>query len=137
VNTLAFHHLGTTAVDNEICLWTDTLQRFVMFTENYFVGCYTLKNAAGESIMYNVKAVFYNRTSICLLCFSAVGTNNGVVRVVNRETTARSLVKGMAGMVQDIAFAHIPTEVVLASVDEYGNLLVHQIEEAKKQIMYP
>jgi hypothetical protein len=43
----------------------------------------------------------------------------------------------MEGMVQDIAFAHIPTEVVLACVDEYGNLLVHQIEERKDKMMYP
>lgn len=75
--------------------------------------------------------------SIYLLCFSAVGKTNGVVRVVNRESSERSLIKGIEGMVQDIAFAHIPTEVVLACVDEYGNLLVHQIEETKDKTMYP
>jgi enhancer of mRNA-decapping protein 4 len=69
--------------------------------------------------------------------FSAVGSNNGVVRVINRESSQRSLLRGMEGMVQDIAFAHIPTEVVLACVDEYGNLLVHHIEETKDKIMYP
>jgi enhancer of mRNA-decapping protein 4 len=69
--------------------------------------------------------------------FSAVGTNNGVVRVVNRESSERSLLRGMEGMVQDIAFAHIPAEVVLACVDEYGNLLVHRIEETKDKIVYP
>jgi enhancer of mRNA-decapping protein 4 len=96
-----------------------------------------MKNATGESRIYSVKAVFYNWMSIYLLCFSAVGTNNGVVRVVNRESSERSLLRGMEGMIQDIAFAHIPTEVILAFVDEYGNLLVHQIEEAKKKMMYP
>lgn len=74
---------------------------------------------------------------ITLLLFSAVGTNNGVVRVVNRESMERSLLKGMEGMVQDIAFAHIPSQVVLACVDEYGNLLVHQVEETKNKMVYP
>jgi enhancer of mRNA-decapping protein 4 len=72
-----------------------------------------------------------------IMSFSAVGTNNGVVRVVNRESSERSLLKGIEGMVQDIAFAHIPTQVILACVDEYGNLLVHQIEERKDKMMYP
>jgi len=49
----------------------------------------------------------------------------------------RSLLKGMEGMVQDIAFAHIPSQVILACVDEYGNLLVHQIEETTNKMVYP
>lgn len=43
----------------------------------------------------------------------------------------------MAGMVLDIAFAHIPTKVVLACVDEFGNLLVHEVEETNGKIKYP
>lgn len=74
---------------------------------------------------------------LIILCLSAVGTNNGVIRVVNRESSERSLLKGIEGMVQDIAFAHIPNQVVLACVDEYGNLLVHQIEETKDKMVYP
>jgi hypothetical protein len=72
-----------------------------------------------------------------ILYFPAVGTNNGVIRVVNRESSERSLLKGIEGMVQDIAFAHIPNEVVLACVDGYGNLLVHRIEETKDKMVYP
>jgi len=55
--------------------------------------------------------------------------------VVNRESMERSLLKGMEGMVQDIAFAHIPSQVILACVDEYGNLLVHQIEESTNKMV--
>jgi enhancer of mRNA-decapping protein 4 len=72
-----------------------------------------------------------------LLSFLAVGKKSGVVRVVNRESMERSLLRGMEGMVQDIAFAHIPTQVVLACVDEYGNLLVHQVEETDNKMVYP
>jgi enhancer of mRNA-decapping protein 4 len=74
---------------------------------------------------------------LAISSFSAVGTKNGVIRVVNRESSERSLLKGIEGMVQDIAFAHIPSQVVLACVDEYGNLLVHQIEETKDKMVYP
>lgn len=74
---------------------------------------------------------------MCYVVLSAIGTNNGVVRVVNRESMERSLLKGMEGMVQDIAFAHILSQVILACVDVYGNLLVHQIEETKNKMVYP
>lgn len=35
----------------------------------------------------------------------------------------------MEGMVQDIAFAHIADEIILACVDQVGNLFIHKIEE--------
>lgn len=86
----------------------------------FYTGQLLAVHVGGKYIAYGIKAV---------------GTNNGVVRVVNRESSERSLLKGMEGMVQDIAFAHIPTEVILACVDEYGNLLVHQIEETKNKMI--
>ncbi|PNF32915.1 hypothetical protein B7P43_G01848 [Cryptotermes secundus] len=82
----------------------------------FYTGQLLAVHVGGKYLAYGIKAV---------------GKTNGVVRVVNRESSERSLIKGIEGMVQDIAFAHIPTEVVLACVDEYGNLLVHQIEETK------
>lgn len=30
--------------------------------------------------------------------------------------------------VQDLAFAHIPNQIVLASIDEMGNFYIHEIE---------
>jgi len=56
--------------------------------------------------------------------------NVGVVRVVNRATEARLLVKGMRGPVRDLAFAHTASEVVLGCVDSQGNLFVHRVTEA-------
>lgn len=56
-----------------------------------------------------------------------------MVRVVNRETAERALLKGMEGLVQDIAFAHIATEIILACVDETGNLFIYSIEEKHQQ----
>ncbi|XP_067007664.2 enhancer of mRNA-decapping protein 4 [Anabrus simplex] len=80
----------------------------------FYTGQLLAVHVAGKYVAYGIKSV---------------GKSTGVVRVVNRDNNERSLLKGMEGMVQDIAFAHIPTQVVLACVDEFGNLLVHQIEE--------
>ena len=60
---------------------------------------------------------------------AAGGQNNGVVRVVNRMTSQRGLIKGMEGLIQDIAFAYIEYQVWLAIVDETGNLFVYMVEE--------
>lgn len=86
----------------------------------FYTGQLLAVHVDGKYVAYGIKAL---------------GTNNGVVRVVNRESSERLLLKGMEGMVQDIAFAHIPSQVVLACVDEYGNLLVHQIEEKKDKMV--
>ncbi|XP_063618137.1 enhancer of mRNA-decapping protein 4 [Cydia splendana] len=59
------------------------------------------------------------------------GTWTGMVRVVyNPEmgNDRRALIKGMKGEVQDLAFAHIMNQVVLACIDEHGNFYVHEIE---------
>ncbi|XP_073941302.1 enhancer of mRNA-decapping protein 4 homolog Ge-1 [Choristoneura fumiferana] len=59
------------------------------------------------------------------------GTWTGMVRVVyNPEmgNDRRALIKGMKGEVQDLAFAHIHNQVVLACIDEHGNFYVHEIE---------
>ncbi|XP_039765037.1 enhancer of mRNA-decapping protein 4 isoform X2 [Pararge aegeria] len=58
-------------------------------------------------------------------------TPNGMVRVVYKPKPGveqRALIKGMKGEVQDLAFAHIQNQVVLASIDEMGNFYIHEIE---------
>lgn len=59
----------------------------------------------------------------------------GAVRVVNRKTDERTLIKGMEGAVQDIAFAHIPHEIILAIVDMKGNLFIHKAYEVVSDLM--
>lgn len=65
----------------------------------------------------------------------AAATKAGVVRVVNRQTGERTLIKGMEGAVQDIAFAHIPQEIILAIVDMKGNLFIHKAYEVVSDLM--
>ena len=51
----------------------------------------------------------------------------GVVRMVNRATDDRILIKGMRGTVVDLSFAHTKEEVVVGVVDSLGNLFVHKV----------
>ncbi|KAJ0181557.1 hypothetical protein K1T71_002279 [Dendrolimus kikuchii] len=60
------------------------------------------------------------------------GTGSGMVRVVyypDPGTDRRALIKGMKGeQIQDLSFAHIQNQVVLACIDDQGNFYVHEIE---------
>lgn len=51
-----------------------------------------------------------------------------MVRIINRKTAERALLKDLTGKVVDIAFAYTD-DVILAAVDEVGNLLVHSVRE--------
>ena len=55
--------------------------------------------------------------------------NVGAMRIVNRRTDDRILLKGMKGSVKDLGFAHIKDEVVIGCVDELGNLFVYRVLE--------
>eukprot|EP00090_Calanus_glacialis_P007849 TRINITY_DN16279_c0_g1_i2.p1 TRINITY_DN16279_c0_g1~~TRINITY_DN16279_c0_g1_i2.p1 ORF type:complete len:388 (-),score=164.66 TRINITY_DN16279_c0_g1_i2:87-1250(-) len=57
------------------------------------------------------------------------GKGCGVVRVVNRDTDDRILIKGMRGAVVDLSFAHTKEEVVVGAVDSQGNLFVQKVTE--------
>ena len=56
------------------------------------------------------------------------GKSGGVVRVINRKTAERALLKGFVGQLQDVAFAHL-SAIVLGAVDEAGNMFIHEVME--------
>ena len=58
-----------------------------------------------------------------------IGKNTGMVRVVNKKTDQRVLLKGMKGVVKDLAFAHCLDKIILGIVDEFGNLFVFRMLE--------
>ena len=60
--------------------------------------------------------------------FIFLGKSGGVVRVINRRTAERALLKGFSGRVIDISFAHT-TSVVIGAVDEIGNMFIHEVME--------
>lgn len=66
--------------------------------------------------------------------FFAAGNGNGVVRVVNKEFELRTLIRGMRGLVQDLAFAHIANPI-LACVDYTGSLFVYSIETSSTELL--
>lgn len=58
----------------------------------------------------------------------SVGKGGGIVRVINRKTAERALIKGFMGQVLDVAFAHL-NNIVLGAVDEHGNMLIYEVSE--------
>ncbi|XP_026737920.1 enhancer of mRNA-decapping protein 4 isoform X3 [Trichoplusia ni] len=87
----------------------------------FYAGQILAIHTSGKYLAYSIKAP------------NAVnpGTWSGMVRVVYTPepgTDRRALIKGMKGEVQDLAFAHIQNQVILASIDEQGNFYVHEIE---------
>ena len=60
-----------------------------------------------------------------------------MVRVTNRKTAERHLLKDFVGRVIDLAFAH-SDDVLLSVVDEIGNLLIYELKPtAYGKISYP
>lgn len=75
------------------------------------------------------------------MCESAVSSSrngsNYNVRICNRKTADRTLLKGFNGRVIDIAFA-FASSVVLGIVDEVGGIFVYDITEMSDgKIAYP
>ncbi|XP_064611108.1 enhancer of mRNA-decapping protein 4-like [Liolophura sinensis] len=76
-----------------------------------YVGSLVTTHRASEYVAYVLK-----------------GKSGGIVRIINSRSAERALLKDFTGRVIDIAFAHTD-EVMLAAVDEIGNLFVYEIEE--------
>lgn len=66
-----------------------------------------------------------------------LGKEGGLIRIVNRETDQRKLIKNTKALVQDISFALTPLQILLGCVDEEGNVSVYNIEDNPDNIMYP
>ena len=65
------------------------------------------------------------------------GKSGGNVRVYNRKTAERALLKGFAGRIIDIGFA-FTSVVVLGIVDEFGGLYIYDISELPDgKLSYP
>ncbi|PVD21395.1 hypothetical protein C0Q70_19568 [Pomacea canaliculata] len=88
-----------------------------------------LVNHAWESRYYYGNLVAVHRDND-FVAFALAGKPGGVVRILSRRTVERALLKGFSGSVVDVAFAH-SEEVLLACVDEMGNLFVYNCQSAK------
>ncbi|XP_014275247.1 enhancer of mRNA-decapping protein 4 [Halyomorpha halys] len=84
--------------------------------EKFYPGQLLAVHMSGNYVAYSIKGANY------------------AVRVVNRETAKRALIKGIGAMVEDLAFAFIPGQTTLACVDETGAVYVHNIFEDSRDI---
>lgn len=62
------------------------------------------------------------------LTFTA-DSSEGYVRVVNRVTNERALIKGFSSMIEDLRFAYLYKIFMLACVDQMGTVYVYVINE--------
>lgn len=84
--------------------------------EKFYPGQLLAVHMSGNYIAYSIKGANY------------------AVRVVQRNTSKRALIKGIGAMVEDLAFAFIPNQTTLACVDETGAVYVHNIFEDSRDI---
>ncbi|XP_074645711.1 enhancer of mRNA-decapping protein 4-like isoform X2 [Tubulanus polymorphus] len=80
-----------------------------------------------ESKYYTGNLVASHKNGV-IIAYVLKGRTGGVVRLINRKTADRALLKGFTGRVIDISFAYLP-QVLLGAVDEVGNLYVYEIQE--------
>lgn len=74
---------------------------------------------------------------MCVTVSSSRNGSNYNVRVYNRKTAERALLKGFNGRVVDISFA-FASSIVLGIVDEVGGIFIYDITEtAEGKIWYP
>ncbi|XP_033125273.1 enhancer of mRNA-decapping protein 4-like isoform X2 [Anneissia japonica] len=78
----------------------------------------------------NLIAVSSNYVAYMLLITSGYG-----VRILNRKTSTRALIKGFTGVVSDLAFAHTSSNV-LACIDKLGNLTVYELQDVNDKLEF-
>ncbi|KYN07621.1 Enhancer of mRNA-decapping protein 4, partial [Cyphomyrmex costatus] len=102
------------------------LKNIVDFTWDHhlYTGQLLAVHVSGKYLAYGLKDIFH------LL----VGTGGGVVRVVYKELEHRSLLRGMRGVIQDLAFAHV-ANAILACIDYTGSLFIHTIEPTPSELL--
>lgn len=60
-----------------------------------------------------------------------------MIRVTDRETGMRMLIRDTKKGVKDLAFAYIRTEVVLGVIDGSGMTYIFKIEKEQNNLLYP
>lgn len=80
----------------------------------------------------------YNNIESFMQCRLTVNSKElkpeGMVRVVNPVSGQRALIRGMSNEVLDIQFAHIKSQVLLASIEDAA-LHIHNIEMVNDSIL--
>lgn len=61
------------------------------------------------------------------IAYGLMNKDVGMVRIINTVTKEKTLIKGVRGLIYDIAFAFCTAEILLSFVDEQGMLFVHEI----------
>lgn len=69
-----------------------------------------------------------------MICLS--GKSGFLLRILNRKTVQKALIKGFTGDIEDVSFAHYTSDL-LACIDSAGDIFVWTISEEDDNIKYP
>lgn len=64
-------------------------------------------------------------------------SGTALVRVMDKETHQRTLIREPKKEVKDLSFAYIRSDVVLGIVDGYGTTCIYTIEREQSGLSYP
>ncbi|BES88647.1 Enhancer of mRNA-decapping protein [Nesidiocoris tenuis] len=126
---------GSLAEENNCVAVASTDVRIVSSTGDHVTG--SSKVRMNNVVDYTWEEKFYSGQLLAVhmsgkfIAYGIIARNQpqSVVRVVNQETAQRSLIKGIEGNIEDLAFAFMAERVILASLSSAGTLMVHDIVE--------
>ena len=68
--------------------------------------------------------------------FAITAKTGYVLRILNRKTVQKALIKGFTGCIEDVSFCHNKSDQ-LACIDAAGEVFVWTISENDNKIEYP
>lgn len=90
-------------------------------------------------VNFDWESKYYNGNllSVCskYLAYALKGKLGFVLRILNRKTLLKTLIKGFTGSIQDLSFAHYNSNL-LACIDSAGDIFVWSICEDENKINY-
>ncbi|XP_076449707.1 enhancer of mRNA-decapping protein 4-like [Babylonia areolata] len=90
-----------------------------MWEQRYYYGNLVAVHQDGDFVAFSIKT-----------------KDGSAIRIMHNTATDRKLIKGFAGNVVDVSFAHSP-EAIVAAVDDLGSLLVFSCKLSQQGVIIP
>jgi WD40 repeat protein len=87
-------------------------------------------------LTYNELATAYDINLLNMMFNVVLGKSGFCVRILNKKTVKKALIKGFTGSIEDLSFAYYNSDH-LACIDSAGDVFIWQISEDNDKIKYP